>query len=50
MRYISTRGGMPPRTFREILLEGLATDGGLAMPESYPRYDVADLARLRTLN
>ncbi len=50
MRYISTRGSMPPRTFREILLEGLATDGGLAMPESYPRYDVADLARLRKLN
>ena len=50
MRYISTRGGMQPRTFREILLEGLATDGGLAMPESYPRYTVADLARLRKLN
>ncbi len=50
MRYISTRGGMQPRTFREILLEGLATDGGLALPESYPRYTTADLARLRKLN
>ncbi len=50
MRYISTRGGMQPRTFREILLEGLATDGGLAMPESYPRYTPADLARLRKFN
>ncbi len=50
MRYISTRGGMPPRTFCEILLEGLATDGGLAMPESYPRYEPADLARLRKLS
>jgi threonine synthase len=50
MRYISTRGGMQPRTFREILLEGLATDGGLAMPESYPQYTVEDLARLRKLN
>jgi threonine synthase len=50
MRYISTRGGMEPRTFREILLEGLATDGGLAMPESYPCYEAADLARLRKLN
>ncbi len=50
MRYISTRGGMPPRTFREILLEGLATDGGLALPESYPRYEAADLARLRKLS
>ena len=50
MRYISTRGGMQPRTFREILLEGLATDGGLALPESYPRYEAADLARLRKLS
>lgn len=50
MRYISTRGGMPPRSFREILIEGLATDGGLALPESYPRYSAADLARLRDLN
>ena len=49
MRYISTRGGMSPRGFREILLEGLATDGGLAMPESYPRYEAPDLARLRKL-
>ncbi|MEK7768653.1 MAG: hypothetical protein AAB286_02920, partial [Pseudomonadota bacterium] len=36
MRYISTRGGMPPKTFSEILLSGLASDGGLAMPEAYP--------------
>ena len=41
---------MQPRTFRDILLEGLATDGGLAMPESYPQYTTADLARLRKLN
>jgi threonine synthase len=41
---------MQPRSFREILLEGLATDGGLALPESYPRYTTADLARLRKLN
>ena len=50
MRYISTRGGMAPRSFREILLEGLATDGGLAMPETYPQYDAGGLARLRKLN
>jgi threonine synthase len=50
VRYISTRGGMQPRTFREILLEGLATDGGLTMPESYPRYTASDLARLRKLD
>gem|GEM_PF-3978670 len=31
MRYLSTRGGMSPRTFTEILLTGLAPDGGLAI-------------------
>jgi threonine synthase len=49
MRYISTRGGMSPQPFTAILLEGLAPDGGLAVPESYPRFTVPDLARLRGL-
>ncbi len=50
MRYISTRGGMTPRSFREILLEGLATDGGLAMPQTYPQYSKASLSRLRKMS
>ena len=50
MRYLSTRGGMAPATFREILLEGLAPDGGLAMPESCPQVDRATLARWRGLD
>jgi threonine synthase len=50
MRYVSTRGGMPPAPFRDILLEGLAPDGGLAIPESYPRIDRATLARWRALD
>ena len=49
MRYVSTRGGMPPHSFTSILLEGLAPDGGLAVPESYPRFTPQDLARLRPL-
>ena len=49
MRYVSTRGGMPPQTFTTILLEGLAPDGGLVVPESYPRFSAQDLARLRPL-
>jgi threonine synthase len=49
MRYVSTRGGMPPGPFRSILLEGLAPDGGLVVPESYPRVCAAELARLRPL-
>lgn len=36
MRYISTRGGCEPQRFCDILLEGLAPDGGLYLPEGYP--------------
>jgi threonine synthase len=46
VRYISTRGGAPARRFTEILLEGLAPDGGLYVPEELPR---ADLGAWRTL-
>jgi threonine synthase len=49
MKYISTRGGMPPAGFTDILLEGLAPDGGLAMPESYPQIGKATLAQWRKL-
>ncbi len=47
MRYVSTRGGAPARRFSEILLEGLPPDGGLYVPESYPK---ADLAAWRALS
>jgi threonine synthase len=50
MRYVSTRGGMPPQPFCDILLEGLAPDGGLTIPESYPRIDRATLAAWRALD
>ena len=43
MRYISTRDNAPPRRFTEILLEGLAADGGLYVPESFPRVDLGSL-------
>jgi threonine synthase len=44
MRYVSTRGGMAPQRFTQILLEGLAPDGGLVMPERYPRLTPQELA------
>ena len=50
MRYVSTRGGMQPAAFTDILLEGLAPDGGLAIPETYPRVDRATLAAWRALD
>ncbi len=50
MRYISTRGGMPPKPFSEILLSGLSPDGGLAIPEVYPSVTAAELATWRGLS
>ena len=47
MRYVSTRGGGQPQTFTQILLEGLAPDGGLFVPEVYPRFAPAELAAMR---
>ena len=49
MKYLSTRGDATPRAFCEILLEGLAPDGGLYLPARYPQVDAATLARWRTL-
>ncbi len=49
MNYLSTRGGMAPARFSEVLLGGLAPDGGLVVPERYPRVDAATLARWRDL-
>jgi threonine synthase len=37
MRYISTRGGIQPIPFKDAVMMGLATDGGLLLPEYYPR-------------
>ena len=46
MRYVSTRGSAAPKRFKEILLEGLAADGGLYVPETFPG---ADLQKWRGL-
>ena len=49
MNYLSTRGDKTPRKFCDILLEGLAPDGGLYLPERYPQIDTAALERWRNL-
>jgi threonine synthase len=49
MLYVSTRGHPDRKHFCEILLEGLAPDGGLYLPERYPQVDGATLARWRGL-
>ncbi len=48
MLYLSTRGHPDRKHFCDILLEGLAPDGGLYLPERYPQVDDAALTRLRT--
>ncbi|MCM3564259.1 threonine synthase [Hydrogenophaga intermedia] len=49
MRYLSTRGHPDRKRFCEILLEGLAPDGGLYLPERYPQLDAAALQHLRAV-
>ena len=50
MKYISTRGDKTERHFCEILLEGLAPDGGLYLPVAYPKVDDATLTKWRGLS
>jgi threonine synthase len=49
MRYVSTRGHAEPQGFCDILLGGLAPDGGLYLPEFYPQVTAAELAEWREL-
>jgi threonine synthase len=49
MRYISTRGAAPALTFDEVLLTGLARDGGLYVPEAWPQLSAGELEALAGL-
>lgn len=44
MKYISTRGQAPALNFEQVLLAGLASDGGLYVPETYPQFSAAEIA------
>jgi len=50
MKYCSTRGGMAPLSFSDILLEGLAPDGGLALPQTLPQVSAQTLESWRSLS
>jgi threonine synthase len=50
MNYISTRGQVPAKSFTEILLGGLAPDGGLYLPEEYPQVSRDELDAWRALS
>jgi threonine synthase len=47
LRYVSTRGGVEPCRFEEALFAGLAADGGLFVPERWPRLERDGLAALQ---
>lgn len=50
MRYISTRGQAPSLSFEEVLLTGLASDGGLYVPETLPQFSHEEIASWSKLN
>ena len=49
MKFISTRGAAPPASFSDVLLAGLAPDGGLYLPESWPQFTAAEIAGFKGL-
>jgi threonine synthase len=50
MRYISTRGGAPILDFQQVTLTGLASDGGLYLPESWPTLSTEQIASMRGMS
>src|SRR5687768_15375546 len=50
MRYVSTRGDAPVLNFEQVTLAGLARDGGLYVPESWPTMTALDIAELKGLD
>ena len=50
MKYISTRGESTPQNFEEVMLTGLAPDGGLFIPENLPNLSHADIKAMQPLN
>ena len=50
MKYISTRGRAPSLNFEEVTLAGLARDGGLYMPESWPTFSAAQIREMHGLS
>ena len=50
MKYISTRGGDVAENFEEVVMKGLAADGGLFVPETYPKFSVEKIASFKDLS
>jgi threonine synthase len=49
VKYISTRGTAPALSFEDVLLTGLAPDGGLYVPETLPHFSIEEIASWRGL-
>ncbi|MBR9973594.1 threonine synthase [Magnetospirillum sulfuroxidans] len=50
MKYVSTRGSAPVLSFDDVLLAGLARDGGLYVPQSWPHFSAAEIRAMRGLS
>ena len=50
MQYVSTRGKAPALSFDDVLLTGLARDGGLYLPETWPQFSADDIRDMRGLS
>ena len=49
MKYISTRGGCPPQNFEQVLLSGLAPDGGLFIHQTLPTFSAEQIEAMKSL-
>lgn len=49
MKYVSTRGSAPKLEFEDVLLQGLAPDGGLYVPETWPSFSVDEISEFQGL-
>ncbi|MAI74567.1 MAG: threonine synthase, partial [SAR116 cluster bacterium] len=50
IKYLSTRGGESSLSYEDVLLSGLARDGGLFMPEEWPHFSYSELEEMKTLD
>ncbi len=50
MQYVSTRGSAPRLGFEDVTLAGLASDGGLYVPDQWPSFTTAEIAAMRGLS
>jgi len=50
VKYVSTRGNAPVLSFDDVLLAGLARDGGLYVPQTWPQFSASDIRAMRGLS